>query len=272
MAVTGSNPVVGGTNLARAQINSPNYVAGSTGWAIKQDGSAEFNNVTIRGGLVVGGTDLKYSGTPAANNLLTSDAASAGADSFGNLYLAGFTNYYFISGGLDGPYYAQNFLNGNIEWFGSTSQSAGWTGIAFIQLDPAAPSIVFSGQVAAVQPGGSGAAQWQSVSSFGGTWTASGSGVNGFFYKLLPTGNVELAWDVSNNNANPGTLVTLPAAYRPATTVRLASGWGGTGPLAYNDQFSPMIQVASTGAVTGGGLFVGTLTMFGTAEYPLGSL
>lgn len=112
---------------------------------------------------------------------------------------------------------------------------------------------------------------WHSITP-GGTWTASGSGVNGFFYRLLSTGDVLLAWDVSNNNANPGTLGTLPAGYRPATTVRLQSGWTGTGPAAYNNQFAPMIQVSSAGAITGGGLFVATLTLFGTAVLPIGSL
>lgn len=46
-----SNPIVGGEDLIRSGIRSPNYVAGSAGWRIAQDGSAEFNNVLIRGTL-----------------------------------------------------------------------------------------------------------------------------------------------------------------------------------------------------------------------------
>lgn len=49
-----SNPIVGGTALVRQAINSPNYVAGSAGWAIKRDGTAEFSNATIRGEVDVG--------------------------------------------------------------------------------------------------------------------------------------------------------------------------------------------------------------------------
>lgn len=56
-----SNPVVGGENgeLIRSSIRSPNYVPGVSGWTINRDGSAEFNNVTIRfeigaGSIVVG--------------------------------------------------------------------------------------------------------------------------------------------------------------------------------------------------------------------------
>lgn len=45
------NPVVGSTILRRPAIASPNYSAGSAGWTINVDGSAEFNNITIRGSL-----------------------------------------------------------------------------------------------------------------------------------------------------------------------------------------------------------------------------
>jgi hypothetical protein len=38
-----------------SSMASANYVAGSTGWTINSDGTAEFNNTTIRGGLQVSG-------------------------------------------------------------------------------------------------------------------------------------------------------------------------------------------------------------------------
>jgi hypothetical protein len=50
------NAVVGGITLVRAAIQSPNYVAGVSGWTINRDGTAEFNNVTVRGDLLVGST------------------------------------------------------------------------------------------------------------------------------------------------------------------------------------------------------------------------
>lgn len=109
MAVKPDNPVVGGTSLARARINSPNFVTGVSGWTINQDGSAEFNNVTIRGGVIVGGTALYYSTSPpAANTMVASIAAASGTDSAGNAYFAGFTTY-----GKSGlTYYALNQLPG----------------------------------------------------------------------------------------------------------------------------------------------------------------
>lgn len=91
-----SNPVVGaGGALVRSSEHSPNYVAGTTGWTINQDGSAEFNSLTVRG--TFKGTNFEintsgiflYSGTPAAGNLIGSDASIAGTDRFGNTYPAG---------------------------------------------------------------------------------------------------------------------------------------------------------------------------------------
>ncbi len=57
------NQIVAGLKLVRAAIQSPDYDAGVSGWSINRDGSAEFNNVAIRGGgssdpLVVGPTGL----------------------------------------------------------------------------------------------------------------------------------------------------------------------------------------------------------------------
>lgn len=53
MALGFSNPIVGGTTLIREAIRSPNYVAGSSGWAINRDGTVEFSSGTFRGSLHV---------------------------------------------------------------------------------------------------------------------------------------------------------------------------------------------------------------------------
>jgi hypothetical protein len=83
------NAILGGVTLIREAIQSSNFLTGVSGWRVKSDGTAEFNAVTIRGGTVVGGVALYYSGTPAAGNLIMSIAATAGTDSFGNAYVAG---------------------------------------------------------------------------------------------------------------------------------------------------------------------------------------
>lgn len=93
------NPIVGGTALRIPAIQSPNFQAGSAGWIIRIDGSAEFNNLTVRG--TFNGTNFIlnasgffiYSGTPASGNLIASIASAAGTDSFGNTYLEGIVTY-----------------------------------------------------------------------------------------------------------------------------------------------------------------------------------
>lgn len=45
-----TNPIVGGGGgLIRDSIKSPDFQSGVSGWQIRRDGSAEFNDVTIRG-------------------------------------------------------------------------------------------------------------------------------------------------------------------------------------------------------------------------------
>jgi hypothetical protein len=48
VTINNGNLVVTGTGLAE----SGNFVAGTTGWALRPNGNAEFNNVTIRGGIL----------------------------------------------------------------------------------------------------------------------------------------------------------------------------------------------------------------------------
>jgi len=47
--MTFTDPIVADEDLVRTGIRSPNYVAGSDGWRIDRLGTAEFNDVTIRG-------------------------------------------------------------------------------------------------------------------------------------------------------------------------------------------------------------------------------
>lgn len=50
----GSEAIVGGTVLRIPAIQSPDFVAGTSGWIIRSDGSAEFNAGTFRGSIEVG--------------------------------------------------------------------------------------------------------------------------------------------------------------------------------------------------------------------------
>lgn len=97
-------------NMLIPSVQSPNYVTGSTGWAVKKDGSAEFNNLIIRGATTVDNVSLYYNGTPAAGNLVASIAASQGTDTYGNTYYAGIVAYDNTHGTfvqmVNGEYYA----------------------------------------------------------------------------------------------------------------------------------------------------------------------
>jgi hypothetical protein len=90
-----SQPVTAGTVLVRSAIQSPNYAAGSAGWSINQSGSAEFNNLTLRGTFVGSNYvqnsagEFLYSATPGPGVLAISLAPQAGTDAYGNAYPSG---------------------------------------------------------------------------------------------------------------------------------------------------------------------------------------
>lgn len=90
-----TDSIVGGIGtLIRQYIKSPNYVPGTSGWSINQDGSVEFNNGTFRGTIIIDNAGLAllvYDGVPAAGNLILAISAVAGSDSFGNPYNVGLT-------------------------------------------------------------------------------------------------------------------------------------------------------------------------------------
>lgn len=82
-------------SLVLQSIFSPNFQHLVAGWSINKDGSAEFNNLTIRGtffgvDFIINSSGIfLYNGTPALGNLVGSWAIASGSDSFGNAYRAG---------------------------------------------------------------------------------------------------------------------------------------------------------------------------------------
>jgi hypothetical protein len=156
--MTFNNPVVGGTTLIRAAIQSPNFVTGVSGWSIDKDGDAEFNSLDVRG--TFSGNDFEinsagiffYSGTPAAGNLISSYTNSAGTDGSGNAYLLGTTSYqnntsYFIATN-------SNAVSGSTYWT-STTEAGPWTQIAQIIPDNLGDLTVQANGSISLNPGGS---------------------------------------------------------------------------------------------------------------------
>lgn len=136
-------------SLVLPSVHSPNYLAGLLGWTINKDGSAEFNNLTVRGNIVFPNGWLSngdgtytnqpglflYDGTPAAGNLVYSATNNNGGghDKFNNNFLPNVTEY------NNGAFVAFNTIAGAMQWFTMTAQ----------------PNAVFTGRLALAADTGS---------------------------------------------------------------------------------------------------------------------
>lgn len=69
------NPIVGGTALRIPAIQSPNFATGVDGWIIRIDGSAEFNNLVLRG---IGTGDILIVGTSPNPQVIIGNTAGVG--------------------------------------------------------------------------------------------------------------------------------------------------------------------------------------------------
>lgn len=97
------NAIVAGFNLVRDAIQSPNFVAGVSGWIIRKDGTSEFADATIRGDLDVVGTNssaIKINGGTGAFPIIDFLSPDGTNDAFLNLISTG------------GPSQAQLGING----------------------------------------------------------------------------------------------------------------------------------------------------------------
>lgn len=119
-----THSIAGGQgNLIATSFQSPNFIHDVSGWQIAKDGSAEFNDVIIRGGTVIGGTQLTYNGTPALGNLVSSISELGGTDTHGNRYLSGVVSYASVGGG----YQASQLQGGSVAFQISTSYGGAYT-------------------------------------------------------------------------------------------------------------------------------------------------
>ena len=145
-------------------IQSTNYVTGSTGWAIKGDGSAEFSNVTIRGNLVSGsvsnGAGIFNSGAPT-NTMSSTASTSGGASPFatgmnsGGLFYS-LVSFYGWASGLGGANSrfgksSQTFLCSANYAFGLASSDQGVTNIIY-RINGGSWNVVNPWAVATIYP------------------------------------------------------------------------------------------------------------------------
>lgn len=187
-----NNPIVGGTALRIPAIQSPNYNPGVDGWIIKIDGSAEFNDLVVRGefsgtDFIINGDGIfLYSSTPALGNLAGSWAPAAGTDAFGNAYAAGLTLY---------------SSDGTINLFDT---AATWNAIP-------------SGAGIQIAVGGGSVSQSFAPSTVTGvTWNDGGVGAT--LQSRLGTNTPLVFLESPGNSANPGATATITLYGAPQTS------------------------------------------------------
>ena len=132
-----NNPLVGGGgSLVYPSIHSPNFITGISGWSINKDGTAEFQNLIVRGTFL--GTNFEltnkgiffYSGVPAFGNLIYYISNVAGTDGHANPISVGAASLENVFGG-------QILLNG-----AKFQLSSGIS--VFITMDPGGINILNS--------------------------------------------------------------------------------------------------------------------------------
>lgn len=118
-------------------LRSGNYISGSTGFSIKGDGSAEFNNLDLRGAA----RSTNWNGTTIPDGTATAGwkIASGGTAEFaGNLYIGGATtikgNVVVGSGGT-GYIKSQNHSDGGTGWIVKQNGDAEFNANLFIKAD-----------------------------------------------------------------------------------------------------------------------------------------
>lgn len=160
-----NDPVASGNVLVRPAVQSPDYVPGVSGWAIKRDGTAEFNGITIRGSGIFGtpgGQRIELSNTgimsiySSANELvvqldatgLTVQDPTSGA--FAALKLSGSTTFLDL---LPPAIPGHSFDGGQITAQSDALNSDAWVLIESPAIDGGATATI---QLFGEQPGGGG--------------------------------------------------------------------------------------------------------------------
>lgn len=112
IATLAASKLTAGSIAVGAFIQSTGYVAGSAGWRIHGNGSAEFSNVTIRGATYTG-TIFANSGTIGSAEINATDVRSVG-------FVAGSTGWRLQSGGIFEAYASAGARRFNLSASGTT--------------------------------------------------------------------------------------------------------------------------------------------------------
>ena len=267
-------------NLVRTYIQSPNFVAGVSGWAVYRNGSAEFNNVTIRGGEIIGGATLIYNGAPALGNLIFSESAAGGTDAYGNVYQAGTVSYDPVGGT-----YTQLF-GGQIAVYNSTAAGKATLSVSdggVLAVNGTAGAIAFAVGVPvalplyASEPGAASygtAETWHDLRPLANSFNGSVSGQYPPQYRANVLGRVEIFGAVGlPGSFNSVTWGTLAAGWRPGKTVDIPIAQTSNGGSAPGNSQGQYLSVDSSGSLQFHGLPAGSNPgpVFVDTSFPLDS-
>jgi hypothetical protein len=238
--------LAGQGTLIRQMIQSPNFITGVSGWTINKDGSAEFNNLTIRG--TFAGTNFVinangiffYSGVPATGNLVLALTNSAGTDAFGNVYIQGITIgnnsgvqvlLRIVTGVQAAMQFPTNNPNENVAANITANAGGGVTLLGFLQLVISGPKTNVAGNQ-----------DWTQIlfnsANYGGTSNASldiiyigtGGGVHTYAFMDGSGFNITAGSIVA---AKPGAIPQVPETW---TTLALINGYtSGANPGGFVD-------------------------------------
>lgn len=259
----GNDIIGGGGELVRERMRSRNYVAGVSGWQIERDGTAEFNDTTIRGDLTVTDPDGSQvhifdedPGDGAVIDLLPAAATPspvAGRLSTGYTTNGASHTVPFIL--LNGPKYstqtddaptliaigrdsgdtddrALNLLN---------TDSIGLFASVFILLDSPLISVVSGGKI---KRGDITAPSLQN------SWVDFGSNFQAAGYIELPDHTGMLTGVIKDGTTTSGTLLfTLPTGLRPADhhVFLVAANGGRKAQVQVQDDGQVLIQSPDAG-------------------------
>jgi hypothetical protein len=115
---------------------------------------------------------------------------------------------------------------------------------------------------------------WHQLSLVSAQATASGNGINGFWYIYRSNGEVELLWDITATNTGGAYIAVMPKGYIPLVQQNIPSGWYGTAHSTYQSNFQPHLNIQCItdpvpGAIYTYGGNVQPLGFFGRAKYIL---
>lgn len=276
-----SNPVADAAgNLVRAVMKSINYVMGISGWQISRNGDAEFNDVTVRGELLVTdpdgsqvkifddnpGNGASIEMTPATLVGHTITAASLYTDN-----APGQPSLSISSPQLDASDTALLVLESGDTSLGEGSEiSLHASKSIYLGNGLSVPKPELRFEVTKLDIDGPinlNAEVWNALAFAAGWANAGGAEVTGQYRKIAsPPNSLQLVGELTpGTKVDNTTIATLPVGYRPAKTTTI--------PVAVNPtaagSTSPLLQISAAGTIKCFGLTAGTGTVYVNALIPL---